>query len=190
MVPRSIMNTRFNDFLNAIHWENYKILDLCTGSGCIGITLALLNPKINVDLADISPEALKVAQINIDRYNLNNRVKCIHSDCFANINNKYDLIITNPPYVTTKEYNKIPVEFKNEPKIALESGRSGLNVIDKILTQAKDYLNPNGTLIAEVGFTAAKRLKKNIPKYHLNGLNIAGQTARNPYLECMVFFMQ
>jgi ribosomal protein L3 glutamine methyltransferase len=160
LVPRSIMNTRFKDFLNDIHWENYRVLDLCTGSGCIGISLALINPHISVDLADISSQALNVAQSNINRHGLSERVKCIESDLFNNINDKYDLIITNPPYVTVSEYQGCPQEFKNEPKIALESGKDGLDIINRIMHQAKNHLNANGSLIAEVGFTAAKRIKK------------------------------
>lgn len=164
LVPRSIMNTRFEDFLNEIEWENYRVLDLCTGSGCIGISLALLHPKIQVDLVDISTKALEVAQININRHGLNDRVKCIESDLFANVHNQYDLIITNPPYVSTREYNMSPEEFKREPKIALESGKDGLDIIHQILAQAKNYLNPQGKLIAEIGFTAAQRVKKKYRK--------------------------
>ena len=170
LVPRSLMNARFNDFLNEMHWENYRVLDLCTGSGCIGITLALLNSKIQVDLADISSDALDVARTNIEKHSLSDRVKCIQSDCFENIQGKYDLIITNPPYVSTLEYNQSPIEFKNEPKIALESGADGLDIVNKILTQAQSYLNPNGELIAEVGLTAAKRLKKKHPQVHFKWL--------------------
>lgn len=164
LVPRSIMNTRFNDFLNLVQWQNYRVLDLCTGSGCIGISLALLHPRIQVDLADISVKALEVAQTNIDHFALNDRVKCIQSDIFENIHHQYDLIITNPPYVATREYNASPAEFKNEPRIALEAGIDGLDVINKIITQARNYLNANGLIIAEVGFTTAKRVKKKYPK--------------------------
>lgn len=167
LVPRSIMHTRFEDFLKGITWKNYKVLDLCTGSGCIGITLALMDPHISVDLADISPQALAVAEINIKKYWLNDRVKCIQSDLFENIHDKYDLIITNPPYVSSKEYQKSPQEFKTEPRIALEAGEDGLSLIHHILTQSKIYLNPEGTLIAEVGCSAAKRIKKQYPHVKL-----------------------
>lgn len=163
LVPRSIMSTRFHDFLNDTHWENNRVLDLCTGSGCIGITLALLNPNIQVDLADISSDALAVARINVEKHGLTDRIRCIQSDLFLNLQDKYDLIITNPPYVSTKEYQKSPDEFKNEPKIALEAGTEGLDLIHKILAEAKKYLNANGTLIAEVGFPAATLLKKHYP---------------------------
>ena len=163
LVPRSIMNTRFEEFLKLISWENNRVLDLCCGSGCIGLTLALLEPKIKVDLADISPQALEVTQINIDRHGLNTRAHCVESNVFESLNNKYDLIITNPPYVSMSEYQNSADEFKAEPKIALEAGSDGLVIIHKILAQAKQYLNPNGLLIAEIGFSAAKLVKKHYP---------------------------
>ncbi len=168
LVPRSIMNTRFKDFLNMCAWQNYRVLDLCTGSGCIGISLALLNPNVTVDLVDISPEALEVANINIKKHILENRVTAIHSNLFENLNNhKYDLIITNPPYVSAKDYQKTPTEFKNEPKIALESGKDGLDIVHQIFAQAKHYLNPEGLLIAEVGYASAKLIKKQYKKIPL-----------------------
>lgn len=163
LVPRSIMSARFQDFLKDTHWDSYRVLDLCTGSGCIGITLALMNPHIQVDLVDISSEALKVAQINIEKHGLQERVRCIQSDCFENVEHQYDLMITNPPYVSVNEYNKTPEEFKKEPKIALESGIDGLDIVHVILSQADHYLTTKGALIAEVGSPAAKRLKKHYP---------------------------
>jgi len=164
LVPRSCMNTRFNDFLNQIHWENNLVLDLCTGSGCIGITLALLNSQINIDLVDISLKALEVAKINVNNYYLKDKIRCIQSDLFKNVRNKYDLIITNPPYVSIAEYKASPDEFKKEPKIALEAGWDGLDIIDRILSEAKEYLNKDGKLIAEVGTSAAKLIKRAYPK--------------------------
>lgn len=164
LVPRSLMSSQFTNFLNEITFENYRVLDLCTGSGCIGISLALLNPKITVDLADISADALAVASVNIANYGLQNRVRCIESDLFDNIDAKYDLIITNPPYVATDKISLGPIELKKEPYIALDGGEDGLAIIDRILRQAKSYLNRNGMLIAEVGFAAPKKLKKRYPK--------------------------
>lgn len=163
LVPRSIMVSRFHDFLSQIKWDNHQVLDLCTGSGCIGITLALLNTELKVDLLDISEKALEVAQINIQNHNLNQRVKCIQGDLFCNIQTKYDLIISNPPYVSTFDYMKSEEEFKNEPKIALEAGIEGLDIINRILIQAKQHLNPHGVLIVEVGIPAAKLLKIKYP---------------------------
>lgn len=165
LVPRSLMNTRFSDFLKQIKWTNHKVLDLCTGSGCIGITLALLNKDIEVDLADISEEALAVAKINIDAYQLQSRVKSIRTNLFEVLDSetklpKYDLIISNPPYLTDKEYQGQPLEIKHEPELALRGGKTGLDLIEKILDQAKAHLNPEGILIVEVGHSAAKLLKK------------------------------
>jgi ribosomal protein L3 glutamine methyltransferase len=154
------MNTRFQDFLNEMDWQNYRVLDLCTGSGCIGISLALMHPLIHVDLADISAQALAVAEKNIQKYALSERVKCIQSNVFENISERYDLIITNPPYVSATDYKRSAKEFKNEPKIALVSGRDGLDIVHQIMQQARNYLNPNGKLIAEVGMPAVKQIKK------------------------------
>lgn len=165
LIPRSIMNTRFEDFLKEIHWETYRVLDLCTGSGCIGLSLALMHPKLTVDLADISEKALAVADINLRKHGLQDRARCIQSDLFENIHDKYDLIITNPPYISEKEYQKSPIEFKKEPTLALKSGGEGLDCIHKILNQFQNYLNPRGCLIAEVGIHAAKLIKKRYQDY-------------------------
>ncbi len=163
LVPRSLMHTRFQEFLTHVTWQNKRVLDLCTGSGCIGISLALLNPEIQVDLADLSEEALKVAAVNIKKHALEGRVNCIQGDLFENIRERYDLIITNPPYVASAHYRCAPLEFKNEPRLALEAGADGLDLIKRILSEAKMHLNPTGKVIAEVGFPAAKRLKRKYP---------------------------
>jgi len=163
LVPRSLMNTRFRDFLSEVPWSNKRVLDLCTGSGCIGITLALLKPDLQVDLLDISEAALQVAEVNIQRYGLSDRVTCIQSHLFDRVTQRYDLIISNPPYVTVDDYKRGPLEFKNEPKLAFESGKDGLEHVREILSKAKDYLNPEGRLIVEVGFPAAKRIKRKYP---------------------------
>lgn len=167
LVPRSIMNTRFQDFLTMVTWQNGRVLDLCTGSGCIGISLALLQPNIKVDLADISSDALIVADINIKKFNLEQRVQTIHSDLFEQITQTYDLIITNPPYVSIKDYQNTPIEFKKEPKLALESGQDGLDIIREIFKKAKKYLSPEGLLIAEVGYASAKLIKREYKKIPL-----------------------
>jgi len=181
LIPRSLMNTRFQDFLDNIHWENHRVLDLCAGSGCIGITLALLNPNITVDLVDISANALEVARININHYGLQDRVRCLQSDLFDNVQDKYDLIITNPPYVSEREYEAQAAELKNEPIIALTAGKDGLDIIHKILAQSQHYLNPNGTLIAEVGYSVAKLLKQKYRKSPFEWFK-----ARNPEGESLL----
>jgi ribosomal protein L3 glutamine methyltransferase len=163
LVPRSLMSARFEDFLQATEWHNYKVLDLCCGSGCIGISLAFLNPNIEVHLSDVSDDALKVAQCNIDRFSLNSRVKCIQGDLFEGISERYDLIISNPPYVAQHEYQASSCELKNEPKIALECGIDGLDIVRRIVQKSAKYLNEKGQLIVEVGFSAPKILKKEFP---------------------------
>lgn len=169
LVPRSLMNTRFDEFLARITWKNDRVLDLCTGSGCIGITLALMKPELRVDLADISEEALKVAAINIERFDLKQRVTCIKSNLFDRIQGKYDLIITNPPYVSDREYEAQPPEIKREPALALRGGVEGLDFANRILVEAKHYLNPKGLLIMEVGYEGARRLKWRYPNAFLEG---------------------
>ncbi len=164
LVPRSLMNTRFEEFLKKVSWENNRVLDLCTGSGCIGISLALQDPKLRVDLADISPKALDVASVNVKRYQLEQRVTCLQSDLFTGLQRKYDLIITNPPYVSDYEYQRQPDEIKNEPALALKGGKDGLDLVNRILVEAKDYLNPKGILIAELGYGVTQRLKLRYPK--------------------------
>lgn len=155
LVPRSAMNHKFKEFLKQIQWSNYRVLDLCTGCGCIGISLALLDDRITVDLVDISQEALKVARVNIESHNVNDRVTAIQSDLFANIEeSNYDFIITNPPYLPTDAYNFQCAEYKTEPKIALEAGEKGLDIVKRILNDSWKYMNPNSVLIAEIGSAA------------------------------------
>ena len=152
IIPRSPIHRKLKDFMKDITWKNNRVLDLCTGSGVLGIILALSNSDIQVDLADICPKALKVAQINVDKHNLRKRVKCIQSDLFKNIKNKYDFIITNPPYVSAKEYKTIYVaEASHEPALSLRSGKDGFKHIKQIIEEVPDYLNSEGTLAAEIG---------------------------------------
>ena len=165
LVPRSLMGEKFNDFIEKIKWQNCRVLDLCTGSGCIGITLALLNSKLNVDLVDIFDKALEVTQKNIGFFQLHNRVKCFQSDVFENVKDKYDLIISNPPYLNTSEYEANDEEWKNEPKIALECGKEGLNVFNRIFTNSHNYLTESGFLIMEVGHAAEIILKNKYPNF-------------------------
>ena len=151
IIPRSPIQRKLKDFMEDITWKNNRVLDLCTGSGALGIILALLNPDIQVDLADICPKALKVAQININNHKLEKRVKCIQSNLFNSIKNKYDFIITVPPQLSVKEYKNIPVESFHEPELSLRSGKDGLKHIQHIIDTATNYLNPGGVLAAEIG---------------------------------------
>jgi ribosomal protein L3 glutamine methyltransferase len=131
-------------------------LDLGTGSGCLAILLAHAYPNADVDAADISTDALTVAQRNVADYGLADRINLIRSDMFSNLPGKsYDLIISNPPYVTQVSMADLPPEYRHEPALALAGGEDGLNAVRAILDDAPRFLNPGGTLVVEVGSNRA-----------------------------------
>ena len=130
-----------------------RALDLCTGSGCLAILMALTFPHAVVDAVDLSADALEVAQRNIDEYMLTDRVEPIRSNMFEELGeSRYDLIISNPPYVTAKSMSALPQEYLREPEMALSSGIDGLDHVRVILREAPNYLNEGGLLVVEVGF--------------------------------------
>jgi ribosomal protein L3 glutamine methyltransferase len=132
-----------------------RILDLCTGSGCMAIACAQAFPRARVDAADLSGEALAVARINIKRHRLGRRVRPVRSDLFQTLKGRrYDVIVTNPPYVARAEMKTLPREYRHEPELALVSGRDGLDAIVRILAEAPRHLNPGGILVGEVGNSA------------------------------------
>lgn len=129
------------------------ILDLCTGSGCIGIACALEFTDAHVDLIDISRDALGVANSNISLHGLDDRVRAIESDGLKALESEcYDLIVSNPPYVSEDEYASLPEEFKIEPKLGLTSGSDGFDFVRTLLKTASSKLNDNGLLVVEVGY--------------------------------------
>ncbi|MBT3042182.1 MAG: 50S ribosomal protein L3 N(5)-glutamine methyltransferase [Candidatus Thiodiazotropha sp. (ex Codakia orbicularis)] len=132
-----------------------RILDLCCGSGCIGIAAAAYLPESHVDLADISAGALAVAKRNIAEYGLQERVTLHQSDLFEKLPDKqYDLIVSNPPYVGAAEMEGLPDEYRHEPVLALQANENGLEIVQRILKQAKRHLSPRGIMIVEVGNSA------------------------------------
>jgi ribosomal protein L3 glutamine methyltransferase len=129
------------------------VLDLCTGSGCLAILAALSFPTATVDAVDLSADALKVAARNVNDYELNERVQLVESDMFAKLKGrKYDVIISNPPYVTAESMAALPQEYLHEPRMALASGKDGLDHVRIIVEAAPKFLNKNGLLIIEAGF--------------------------------------
>ena len=153
IVPRSpIGELIMQKFAGLIDHEPKRILDMCTGSGCIAIACAQQFLEAEVDAVDLSLAALDVAQINIERHGLAGRVFPISSDLFSDIpQDKYDLIVTNPPYVDEEDLDDMPQEFHFEPEMSLGSGADGLDITKRILAQAADYLTDNGVLVCEVG---------------------------------------
>ncbi len=154
LVPRSpfaeVIEQQFAPWLDEERTE--KILDLCTGSGCIAIACAVAFPWAEVDALDVSPEALEVAKINIERHELEDQVNAIQSDLFSAIKGKrYDLIVSNPPYVDAEDMASMPEEFQREPALGLAAGEDGLDIVLKILCQAPDHLTEEGVLVVEVG---------------------------------------
>ncbi len=154
LVPRSpiaeLIGGGFQPWLG--YTEITRILDLCTGSGCIGVACALAYPEAMVDAADISTDALEVAAANIERHGLGERARPIQSDLFASLpEGRYDLIVSNPPYVDAAELDRMPAEFRHEPRLGLAAGEDGLEVVRRILRAAPDHLNEGGLLVVEVG---------------------------------------
>jgi len=130
-----------------------NILDLCCGCGCIGVACALAFPDSNVVMTDISEQALAVAESNIKRFELEGRVSSLASDLFQSVSGDFDLIVSNPPYVSGIEYQELPSEYHHEPVSGLVCDSEGLDLPLQILAQASEYLNQNGLLILETGYS-------------------------------------
>lgn len=155
IVPRSfiaeLLRTELSPWV-ADPEDVHSVLDLCTGSGCLAILAAHVFPHAQVDAVDLSSEALEVAQHNVDDYELNDRVQLIESDLYTKLGNKkYDLIISNPPYVDAPSVADLPPEYLHEPELALGSGADGLDATRIILKHAAKHLTDNGILIVEIG---------------------------------------
>ncbi|MCG8313552.1 MAG: 50S ribosomal protein L3 N(5)-glutamine methyltransferase [Pseudomonadales bacterium] len=153
LIPRSPIGELIGNGFEPWIKENqvHRVLDLCTGSGCIGIATAVAFPWAKVECVDVSSDALDVAQINVERIGVLDRVRLIESDLFENVSDRYDLIVTNPPYVGAEEMAQLPQEYHQEPELALASGVEGLDCVEVILAEARQYLTDQGILICEVG---------------------------------------
>ena len=151
-----------------------RILDLCTGSGCIAIALATRFVDALVDAVDIDKGALEVAMVNVDHHDLSHQVNVIESDLFAKIpaEHQYELIVTNPPYVDAAIMADLPPEFLYEPEHALAAGQDGLDLVHRILFEAPDYLSPEGLLVCEVG-DSEWALKQAYPEIQFDWLKFA-----------------
>lgn len=153
LVPRSPLGELIQNGIQP--WlgerEPARVLDLCTGSGCIGIGAAMVFEDAEVDLSDLSADALDVAAVNIDTHGVSDRVRTVRSDVFENIEGRYDIILSNPPYVDADDIADMPAEFRHEPELGLAAGDDGLEIAHRILATAADHLNPGGLLIVEVG---------------------------------------
>ncbi len=147
IVPRS----HIAFLLKGLRVAPKRILDLCTGSGCLAILAARAFPKAQVDAADVSRAALAVAARNVREHKLGKRVRLIRSDLFRELGERYDLILSNPPYVSTPAMRKLPPEYRYEPGIALAAGGQGLDFVARILEGAPAHLEPRGLLVCEIG---------------------------------------
>ena len=154
IVPRSFIYELLGEPLSP--WIEYpelvhRALDLCTGSGCLAIQMAAHYPAAQIDAVDISLDALEVAAVNVEDYGLQERIQLVHTDLFEGLEGKYDLIVSNPPYVDAESVDALPEEYLHEPELALGSGEDGLDATREILLQAAKFLNPRGVLLVEIG---------------------------------------
>lgn len=191
LVPRSpigeLIDAQFQPWLIE---QPTRIMDLCTGSGCIAIACAYAFPDAEVDAIDISADALEVAEQNIQDHGLDQQVFPIRSDLFRDLpKDKYNLIVSNPPYVDQEDMGSLPEEFQHEPELGLAAGTDGLKLARRILSNAPDYLTDDGILICEVGNSMVHMMEQypNIPFTWIefeNGGHGVFMLTRKQLIEC------
>ena len=157
LIPQPDTEILVEEVLNKINKQD-KILDLCTGSGAIGISLARNTENIKIYMSDISEKALEIAQRNITKNKVEERCELIISNMFENIYSKYDIIVSNPPYIESEEIKILPKEVRNEPIIALDGGFDGLDFCRIIANEAYKYLKENGILALEIGYNQKEKV--------------------------------
>jgi len=197
LVPRSpigeLINHRFTGLINI---QPERILDMCTGSGCIAIACAYEFPEAEVDAVDISADALAVTEQNIEAHGLLHQVTPLRSDLFRDLPAiKYDLIVTNPPYVDAEDMDDLPDEYRHEPELGLAAGSDGLVLVQRILANAADYLTDDGVLICEVGNSMVHMIEQypEVPFTWLefeNGGDGVFMLDRQQLIEAMPYFRQ
>lgn len=141
-----------------------RVLDLCTGSGCIAMAAARAFPEAQIDACDISTDALQLAKENTLHHHMQGRISLYQGDLFDALDNTYDLILTNPPYVDRRDMQSMPAEFSHEPELGLAAGEDGLDIVGTILAQSPNYLNQGGALVCEVG-NSAEALQQRYPDW-------------------------
>ena len=154
-----------------------KILDMCTGSGCIAISLAKYIDNAEVEGVDISKRALTIAKLNAKQNNV--VVNFINSNLFEEVTSTYDVIVSNPPYIRKKDMENLQKEVTREPEKALDGGEDGLYFYKKIIKEAKKYLNEEGDLIFEIGFDQAKEVLELLKKYNYKNIEIIKDLSKN-----------
>ncbi|MFK7995360.1 MAG: 50S ribosomal protein L3 N(5)-glutamine methyltransferase [Granulosicoccus sp.] len=174
LVPRSplaeFINHQFYGLLDEV--DRPVILDLCTGGGCIAIACAHAVPSALVHASDISSDALALAKENVDLHGMQDRVQLFEGSLFDSLNSRYDLIISNPPYVDARDIAAMPIEFSHEPMLGLAAGDDGLDLVRIMLQTAADYLKPGGALIVEVG-NSWQALEQAYPQIEFDWLEFA-----------------
>jgi len=127
------------------------VLDLCTGNGSLAVLAAMVYPEVQVTAADISPDALAVARINVDKHGLQERIRLVESDGLAQVDGSFDLVLCNPPYVNSQSMAALPAEYQAEPALALEGGKDGMDFVRQLLQEVSAKMAPLAVLVLEIG---------------------------------------